>query len=93
MACELLVGAMWDLVPCLGIELRTSALGVQSPSHWTIREVVQWSKVEVVQGSGPKSLEGSRDFDSAANCLFPRVKDLPDDTKKNVLALSFLLIN
>ena len=37
--CELLVRAMWDLVPCLGIELGTSALGVQSPSHWTTRKV------------------------------------------------------
>ena len=32
--------AMWDLVPCAGIEPRPSALGVQSPSHWTTREVL-----------------------------------------------------
>ena len=31
---------MWDLVPCAGIEPRPSALGAQSPSHWTTREVL-----------------------------------------------------
>ena len=30
---------MWDLVPCPGIKPRPPALGVQSPSHWTTREV------------------------------------------------------
>ena len=31
--------SMWDLVPCPGIKLRFSALGAQSLSHWTSREV------------------------------------------------------
>ena len=31
--------SMWDLVPWQGIELRSPALGVWSPSHWTTREV------------------------------------------------------
>ena len=31
--------AMWDLVPWPGIEPRPPALGVQSLSHWTTREV------------------------------------------------------
>ena len=30
---------MWHVVPQPGIEPRTSALGVQSLSHWTTREV------------------------------------------------------
>ena len=30
---------MWDLAPCLGIEPRPPALGAQSLSHWTTREV------------------------------------------------------
>ena len=30
---------MWDLVPWPGIETGPPALGVQSPSHWTTREV------------------------------------------------------
>ena len=39
-ACELLVAAcMWDLVPRPGIEPGPPALGVQSLSHWTTREV------------------------------------------------------
>ena len=80
-------------MPRPGIEPGPLTLGVQSLSHWNSREVVQWPKVAVVEGSGPKSLEGPRDFDSAANCLFPRVKDFLDDSKRNVLALSFLLIN
>ena len=32
---------MWDLVPWPGIEPRPAALGVQSLSHWTVREVPQ----------------------------------------------------
>ena len=40
MACELLVVAcMWDLVPWPGIEPGSPALGAQSLSHWTTREV------------------------------------------------------
>ena len=31
--------SMWDLVPWPGIEPRTPALGAQSLSHWTTREV------------------------------------------------------
>ena len=31
---------MWDLVPWLGIEPGPPALGAQSPSHWTTREVL-----------------------------------------------------
>ena len=39
-ACELLVAAcMWDLVPRLGIEPGPPALGAQSLTHWTTREV------------------------------------------------------
>ena len=38
-ACKLLVAAMWDLVPWLGIEPGPPTLGVQSLSHWTTREV------------------------------------------------------
>ena len=34
---------MQDLAPCPGIELRPPALGVQSLSHWTTREVPPWS--------------------------------------------------
>ena len=30
---------MWDLVPWPGIEPRAPALGAQSPSHWTTKEV------------------------------------------------------
>ena len=30
---------MWDLAPCPGIEPRPPALGAQSLSHWTTREV------------------------------------------------------
>ena len=30
---------MWDLVPQPGIQPRPPALGVQSLSHWTTREV------------------------------------------------------
>ena len=36
---QILSFGMWDLVPWLGIEPRPPALGVQSPSHWTSREV------------------------------------------------------
>ena len=32
---------MWDLVPCPGIKPEFPALGVQSLSHWTTREVPQ----------------------------------------------------
>ena len=39
-ACGLLVVAcMWDLAPRPGIEPGPPALGVQSPTHWTTREV------------------------------------------------------
>ena len=31
--------SVWDLVPCLGIKPRPSALGAQSLNHWTTREV------------------------------------------------------
>ena len=31
---------MWDLAPCPGIEPRPPALGVQSLSHWTTREIL-----------------------------------------------------
>ena len=34
---------MWDLVPWLGIEPRPPALGAQSLTHWTTREVPLWS--------------------------------------------------
>ena len=30
---------IWDLTPCRGVELAPPALGVQSLSHWTTREV------------------------------------------------------
>ena len=40
LACGLLVAAcMYDLVPQPGIEPRPSALGAQSLTHWTTREV------------------------------------------------------
>ena len=43
-ACKLLVVAcMWDLVPGPGIEPRPPALGVQSLSRWTPREVPQFT--------------------------------------------------
>ena len=32
---------IWDLVACPGTEPRSPALGVQSLSHWTTREVPQ----------------------------------------------------
>ena len=38
-ACRIFSCSMWDLAPWLGIEPRPPALGVQSLSHWTIREV------------------------------------------------------
>ena len=37
-ACEFSC-SMWDLVPSPGIEPRPPALGVQSLSHWTTKEV------------------------------------------------------
>ena len=46
-ACRILGGSMqtlscsmWDLVPWLGIPPRPPALGMQSLSHWTTREVL-----------------------------------------------------
>ena len=39
MACELLVAATWDLVFQPRIKPGPPALGVQSLSHWTAREV------------------------------------------------------
>ena len=38
-ACEIFSSGMWGLVPWLGIEPGTPALGVWSLSHWIIREV------------------------------------------------------
>ena len=38
-ACELFGCSMWDIVPWLGLEPRSSPLGVWSLSHWTIKEV------------------------------------------------------
>ena len=32
--------SIWDLIPWLGMEPRPSALGVQSPTHWTTREIL-----------------------------------------------------
>ena len=37
---------MWDLVPRPGIEPRTLAVGAQSLSHWTTREVLRISSLE-----------------------------------------------
>lgn len=31
--------SMWDLVPCLGIKTRSSALRVRSLGHWTTKEI------------------------------------------------------
>ena len=36
---------MWDLVPWLGMEPRHPALGAQSLSHWTIREVPEANSI------------------------------------------------
>ena len=41
--CELLSCSMWNLLPWPGIECRFPALGDQSLSHWTTREVPQKS--------------------------------------------------
>ena len=38
-ACGFFSCGMWDLVPWPGIELRPPALGAQSLSHWTTRDV------------------------------------------------------
>ena len=40
-ACWILSSGMWDLAPWPGIKPKPPALGVQSLSHWTSREV--WS--------------------------------------------------
>ena len=52
MACELLVAAcMGDLVPRSGIEPRPPALGVQSLTPWTTREVTQiWLFIRLTGG-------------------------------------------
>ena len=39
LAAQGLCCSMWDLVPQPGIQPRPPALGVQSLSHWTTREV------------------------------------------------------
>ena len=40
MACKLFLShGMWDLVPWPGMEPGPPALGVQSLSHWTTRDV------------------------------------------------------
>ena len=41
--CKLFNCSMWDLVPWPGIDSRSPALGVQSLSHWTIREDPHWT--------------------------------------------------
>ena len=41
--CKLFNCSMWDLVPWPGVESRSPALGVQSLSHWTIREDPHWT--------------------------------------------------
>ena len=42
-ACEIFSYDMWDLVPWSGIEPGPTALGAQSLSHWTTREVLESS--------------------------------------------------
>ena len=60
---------MWDLVPQLGIEPRHPALGVQSHSHWTARDVPigVFSRREHVE----TDTEGKRHVKMAACCQKP----------------------
>ena len=45
-ACRIFSSGLWDLVPSPGIEPRPPALGAQSPSHQTTREVPIYSFIE-----------------------------------------------
>ena len=54
MACRIFSCSVWDRVPWPGTEPRPPALGAQSLSHWTTREVSRFSclkKVDVVEYS------------------------------------------
>ena len=86
--------SMWDLAPWTGIKPRPPALGMQSLSHCTAREVLRliyiWSQINMHE-SLPRWLSGKESACQVRRCdLIMRVRKIPWEGNGNPLQYSCL---